>query len=116
MMASLAESKSVSMSQNTSWSSQKNAQRGKVPLSKCLGYQITIDRKYIIDEDIAPHIKRLFQMKIEGDPNQEMIDFLKDHNIKTTKGSDIANATELKCIFTNEKYIGQLTYGKTYFK
>ena len=54
MMASLVESNSELMSQNISWSSQKNAQRGKVPLSKCLGYQITKDRKYVIDEEIAP--------------------------------------------------------------
>ena len=61
MMASLAESESESMSQNISWSFQKNAQRGKVPLQKCLGYQITKDKKYVIDEDIAPHIKDYFK-------------------------------------------------------
>ncbi|MDD4156514.1 MAG: recombinase family protein, partial [Candidatus Cloacimonetes bacterium] len=69
-----------------------------------------------MDEDVAPHIKRLFQMKLESYSNQEMIDYLKDHDIKTTKGSDITNATQLRCILTNEKYIGQLTYGKTYIK
>jgi DNA invertase Pin-like site-specific DNA recombinase len=116
MMASLAESESESMSQNISWSFQKNAQRGKVPLQKCLGYQITKDKKYTIDEDIAPHIKRLFQMKLEGYSNQEMIDYLKHYNITTTKGSNITNATQLRCILTNEKYTGQLTYGKTYIK
>lgn len=116
MMASLAESNSVSMSQNISWGFHKNAQRGKVPLSKCLGYRITKDRKYVIDEEIAPYIKKLFQMKLESYLNQEMIDYLKDQHIKTTKGSDITNATQLKCILTVEKYICQLTYGKTYIK
>ena len=116
MMASLAESESESMSQNISWSFQKNAQRGKVPLKKCLGYQITKDRKYVVDDEIAPHIKKLFQMKLKGYSNYEMIYYLNENNIQTTKGNDITNATQLRCILTDEKYIGQSTYGKTYIK
>ena len=103
MMASLAESESESMSQNISWSFQKNAQRGKVPLKKCLGYQITKDRKYVVDDEIAPHIKKLFQMKLKGYSNYEMIYYLNENNIQTTKGNDITNATQLRCILTDEK-------------
>lgn len=55
-------------------------------------------------------------MKLEGYSNQDMIDYLNEHSIKTTKGNVITNATQLRCILTNEKYIGQLTYGKTYIK
>jgi len=116
MMASMAESESESMSQNISWSFQKNAQKGKVPLKKCIGYQITVDKKYVIDEVIAPHIKKLFQMKLEGYSNQELINYLNHCNVTTTQNNPFTTTSQVKNILTDEKYIGQSIYGKTYTK
>jgi len=114
MMASMADSESESMSQNISWSFQKNAQKGKVPLKRCIGYQITEDRKYVIDEVIAPHIKKLFQMKLEGYSNQELINYLNHHNVTTTLNNPFNTTSQIKNILADEKYIGQSIYGKTY--
>jgi DNA invertase Pin-like site-specific DNA recombinase len=116
MMASMAESESESMSQNISWSFQKNAQKGKVPLKKCIGYQITVDKKYVIDEVIAPHIKKLFQMKLEGYSNQELINYLNHCNVTTTQNNPFTTTSQVKNILTDEKYIGQSIYGETYTK
>ena len=60
MMASMAEQESDSMSQNISWSFQKQAQKGKVSIHKCVGYTLTKDKRFIIYFNKTPIIKKIF--------------------------------------------------------
>jgi DNA invertase Pin-like site-specific DNA recombinase len=116
MMASMAESESESMSQNISWSFQKQAQKGKVTLHKCIGYEITKDKRLVIDEYQAPIIKRLFEMKLNGYDNAEMMNYLNDAGLKTSKGNAFTATSQITHILQDVRYIGQMIYGKTYTK
>ena len=66
MMASMAEQESDSMSQNISWSFQKNKlKKGKVSIHKCVGYTL-LKIKVYINPDEAPIIKKdISEMKLE---------------------------------------------------
>lgn len=75
MMASMAEQESDSMSQNISWSFQKQAQKGKVSIHKCVGYTLTKDKKFIFNPDEAPIIKKMFQMKLDGHSNSVILSY-----------------------------------------
>ncbi|MGD9679224.1 MAG: recombinase family protein, partial [Vulcanibacillus sp.] len=76
MMASMAEQESGSMSQKISWSFQKQAQKGKVSLHKCIGYTLTKDKKFVINKDEAPIVRKVFQMKIDGSSNKDIFEVM----------------------------------------
>lgn len=114
MMASMAEQESDSMSQNISWSFQKQAQKGKVSIHKCVGYTLTKDKCFIINPDEAPIIKQIFQMKLDGKSNTEILDYVKSVGLKTILGNDFVQNSQIIGILKDIKYTGQVVWGKTY--
>jgi len=114
MMASMAEQESDSMSQNISWSFQKQAQKGKVSVHKCVGYTLTKDKKFIINEDEAPIIRKIFQMKLEGSTNSEIHTYVQSTNLKTINGNTFIQSSQIQGILKDIKYTGQVIWGKTY--
>lgn len=114
MMASMAEQESDSMSQNISWSFQKQAQKGKVSIHKCVGYILTKDKRFIINPDQAPIIKQIFQMKLDGKSNTEILEYVKLVGLKTILGNDFVQNSQIIGILKDIKYTGQVVWGKTY--
>jgi hypothetical protein len=55
-------------------------------------------------------------MKLEGYSNQELINYLNHCNVTTTQNNPFTTTSQVKNILTDEKYIGQSIYGKTYTK
>lgn len=114
MMASMAEQESDSMSQNISWSFQKQAQKGKVSLHKCIGYTLTKDKKFVINEDEAPIIRKIFQMKLDGCSNSDIFDYVSTTGLKTINGYYFTQNSQILGILKDIKYTGQVVWGKTY--
>ncbi len=114
MMASMAEQESDSMSQNISWSFQKQAQKGKVSIHKCVGYTLTKDKRFVINPDEAPIIKKIFQMKLDGDSNTNILEYVKSVGLKTALGNDFVQNSQIISILRDIKYTGQVVWGKTY--
>ena len=114
MMASMAEQESDSMSQNISWSFQKQAQKGKVSLHKCIGYTLTKDKKFIINEDEASVIRKIFQMKLDGSSNRDIFDYVSTTGLKTINGYNFTQNSQILSILKDIKYTGQVVWGNTY--
>lgn len=114
MMASMAEQESDSMSQNISWSFQKQAQKGKVSIHKCVGYTLTKDKRLIINPDDAPIIKKIFEMKLNDRSNSEILEFVRSVGLKTVLGNDFVQNSQIIGILKDIKYTGQVVWGKTY--
>ncbi|MDO9628783.1 MAG: recombinase family protein [Acholeplasmataceae bacterium] len=114
MMASMAEQESDSMSQNISWSFQKQAQKGKVSLHKCIGYTLTKDKKFIINENEALIIRKIFQMKLDGSSNSDIFDYVSTTGLKTINGYNFTQNSQILGILKDIKYTGQVVWGKTY--
>ena len=114
MMASMAEQESESMSQNISWSFQKQAQKGKVSVHKCIGYTLTKDKRLIVNPDEALIIKKIFQMKLDHQSNTEILEYVKSVGLKTILGNDFVQNSQIIGILRDIKYTVQVVWRNTY--
>lgn len=84
-----------------------NAKKGLTigGLSLPLGYKSNSNKEIIIDEEIAPHVKKIFEMYHENNSIAEIVRYLNMHGIKTSRGNEF-NKNSIRRIVTNPKYIG----------
>ena len=73
-----------------------------------LGYKI-IDKKFTIDEDTAPIVKRIFEMYLGGKTMADIIRYLNENGVKTSRGNPF-NKNSIRKILTNRKYLGIYIY------
>jgi len=116
MMAGLAEAESQQISSNIRWGHRSRARNGKVPIYPTFGYDITEDKKYAINEIQATAVKNVYQMYIEDKKLSEILTYLNDHGFKTINNKPFESSQQIKTILTSEKYIGRITYGKSFAK
>ena len=81
---------------------------GRVPL----GYDVTENQDYVINEREAESIKIIFSMYADGYGYGSIIDELNRLGYKTKAGKEFKKSS-LHDILKNEKYIGVYTYNKT---
>ena len=74
-----------------------------------LGYKI-VDKKFAIDEDEAPIVKRIYEMYLAGNTMADIRHFLNDNGVKTSYGNAY-NKDSIRRILTNRKYLGIYIYG-----
>ncbi|MFV0275524.1 MAG: recombinase family protein [Bacilli bacterium] len=65
--------------------------------------------KFAIDEETAPIVKKIFQMYSNGSTMFEIIKYLNEQNLRTSKDNKF-NKNSLRRLFLNKKYIGIYTY------
>ena len=76
-----------------------------------LGYDVDKETKrYIIDEKTALVVKQIFEKYAKGATEVEIIRWLNDQGIRTTKKKPFTKSS-LATLLHNEKYIGVYTYG-----
>ena len=76
-----------------------------------LGYDVDRETKrYIRDEETAPIVKQIFDRYAEGQTEKEIIDWLNEQGIRTTKKKPFSKSS-LATLLHNEKYIGVYIYG-----
>ena len=66
-------------------------------------------KKFIIDEETAPVVEKIFEMYVNGNLMADIIRYLNEKNIKTSMGGEF-NKNSIRKILLNKKYIGIYTY------
>ena len=74
-------------------------------LSLPLGYKSNSNKEIIIDEETAPHVKKIFEMYHDNCTMAEIVRYLNMHDVKTSRGN-VFNKNSILRIVTNPKYIG----------
>ena len=74
-----------------------------------LGYKV-VDRKFTIDEEAAPIVKRIFEMYLAGNTMAEIIRYLNENGVKTLRATHIIKA--LSGASSPTKNISVFTYTK----
>jgi len=71
--------------------------------------KIVKKKKYDIDEETAPIIKKVFEMYNEGSLMADIIRYLNNQQLKTATGKEF-NKSSIRGLLTNKKYIGIYSY------
>lgn len=110
MLESLAEYYSANLAQNVLRGMHQKAELGKymggtVPL----GYKIDVDKNYVLDENGAVIVRRIYEMYSDGHTIKEICQELNAAGYKSATGRSF-NYNSLHRILTNPKYIGRYEY------
>ena len=113
ILASLAESESVSISQNSKWGIRKRFEKGTFVISyPPYGYD-NVDGEMVIVPEQAEIVKEIFASCLAGNGTYTIAKRLNDRGIPTKKGGKWHGST-INGILTNEKYTGDVIFQKTY--
>lgn len=75
-----------------------------------LGYKsVKETREIIIDKEIEPVIKKIFEMYRDNNTYAEIIRYLNINGLKTSRGNEF-NKNSIKRLLKNEKYIGKYRF------
>jgi len=74
-----------------------------------LGYLTGPDKKFIIDPETAPTVRKVYELYAQGWTIAEIIRHLNDQGLRTLKGKPFTN-NSLRTMLKNPKYIGVYTY------
>jgi site-specific DNA recombinase len=76
-----------------------------------LGYNVTSEKKYAINDQEAPIVKLIFKRYLEGFTYKDIVDELNKLGYKTKKGTEFSKGG-LNKIFSNEKYCGTYVFNQ----
>lgn len=104
------------MSTNIKWSYQKKFQNGEVILNTgmVLGYKKSSTGEYVIAEDEAETVLRIYREYLAGIPVPQICRELEADGITTKRGSSQWRPNAVLGILKNEKYTGNAILGKTF--
>lgn len=74
-----------------------------------LGYKVAPDKHFIVDEETAPIVVKVFEMYASGQTVTEICDTLNAQGYKTSRGVPF-NKNSLRTMLQNKRYIGIYTY------
>lgn len=113
ILSSLAESESVSISENNKWSIQKRFQNGTFIVAyPPYGYE-NVEGEMVINEEEAEVVKYIFNEILEGKSTHKIALTLQEQGVPTKKGGKWTSTT-IRGIVSNEKYMGDILFQKTY--
>lgn len=113
ILSSLAESESVSISENSKWSAQKRFQNGTFKISyPPYGYK-NVDGEMVVIPEQAEVVKFIFKETLAGKSSGVIALELQRREIPTRKGGNWTPTT-VRGILSNEKYVGDVIFQKTY--
>jgi len=113
IMSSLAESESVSMSENNKWSVRHRFENGTYRMASApFGYD-AIDGELVINEEEAPWVRWIFYQALSGKTSGKIAQELNAQQV-TTKKNGSWRASTIRGILRNEKYTGSCLLQKTY--
>lgn len=112
----MAQSESENISANVKWGINKRMQNGTYACRiHLLGYRRdkTTKEIYIVPEE-AEIVKKIFQMYLQGMSLDQIKKYLESNGVKTINGKTVWDKSGIKAMLTNEKYVGDVIYQKTY--
>lgn len=116
IMASLAQQKSQSLSQNVKLGIQYRYQKGEIQVNhnRFLGYTKDENKQLVIVPEEAELVKRIYREYLEGASLLQIARGLEVDGILTAANKAKWRPETLKKILQNEKYIGDALLQKTY--
>ena len=113
IMSSLAESESVSISENEKWSIRNRFENGTFKIGYApFGYIVT-DGVFSIKEDEAKWVRYIFAETLAGKSSNQIAEDLNEKQVPAKRGNHWT-LTTVRGIIMNEKYIGDCLFQKTY--
>ena len=107
-----AQEESISISKNMRWSIERRMKNGTfIPSSTPYGYRLE-NGQFVIVEDEAKIIRRIFDSYLSGMGKKEIADNLNSQNIPKRKGYETWWETTINYILRNERYIGDALFQK----
>lgn len=86
-------------------SAEKCKSLGTLPL----GYKAGPGGEIVIDEDVAPAIREIFELYVAGETGKDIVEKFNNRGYRTTRGNKL-NSNSLYRIITNKKYIGEYKF------
>ena len=77
-----------------------------------LGYKVDESKRFVINEEEASIVKRIFEMYLAGSTMAQIIRYLNENQIKTSRGNEY-NKNSIRGILTNKRYCGIYTFNGT---
>lgn len=74
-----------------------------------IGYTVDENKHYRVDELTAPFVAQAFQMYVDGKQIKEIVEFLNEHNVKSSYKKNVTKTT-VSAMLQNRKYIGEYKY------
>ena len=111
----MAQSESESISGNVKWGIHKRMRNGTYAVQfNMLGYKRGDDGEpYIIPEE-AEIVRELFNRFLDGASLGQLKDFLENKKVLTRRGKSEWSISVIRGMLSNEKYVGDILYQKTY--
>lgn len=113
ILSSLAESESVSISENSKWSVQKRFQNGTFIISYPPYGYTNVDGKMVVVPEQAEIVKKIFEDTLAGKSTHAIAKELNDCGVTSKKGGKWTPGT-VNAIIRNEKFTGDVIFQKTY--
>ncbi len=116
IMSSLAQEESRSISENTTWGQRKRMADGHgcVGFSQFMGYDRGPEGEFVINEEQAKIVRRIFNEYLGGKNTAQIAKGLTADGIKTVTGRDKWNTSTILSMLKNEKYKGDCLMQKFY--
>ena len=113
IMSSLSESESVSISENSKWSIRHRYENGTFKIGYApYGYD-SVDGELVINEEEAKWVRWIFEQTLSGKASAVIARELNEKQVPSRKGGNWTSTT-IRGMLTNEKYIGDCLFQKTY--
>lgn len=113
ILSSMAESESVSISQNSKWSIQKRFEKGTFIISyPPYGYE-NVDGEMVVIPEQKKVIQRIFREALTGKGTRAIAVGLNEDGVPSKKGGNWTGST-INGILKNEKYTGDAILQKTF--
>lgn len=113
ILSSMAEGESVSISENSKWSIQKRFENGTFKCSyPPYGYDWN-GEQMVINPEQAAVVKEIFTALLSGKGTHAIADDLNQRRVPSKRGGRWT-ATTIRGMLSNEKYVGDCLFQKTY--
>jgi len=117
LFAGISQEESVNLGESIAWGRRRYAERGIVnPSRESYGYKHGSKEKWIINEDEATAIKRIYKEFLEGNSYTKIASGLIEDNVLNKSGNTRWHISGIKSILTNPVYVGDVLYQKNFVK
>lgn len=113
ILAELAEQESRSISENSKWSIRKKFQNGTYIISQPPYGYVNQGGNMVIVPDEAQVVLDIFNWTLQGDSTETIAEKLNARGLQTKRHKDW-QASTVRGVIKNEKYIGDVLFQKTY--
>lgn len=113
ILAAVAQEESHSISENMKWSIRKRFQAGQARWTRTYGYMKADDGEFIVDEEQAKGVRRIFELYCDGYSMLDITKRLEKEHIPPMNGGKWWPKT-ISVILYNEKYVGDIMMQKFY--